>query len=75
MLSLTAVEVLLRDAEHHIAAAEWRIVCQLEHLEQVRRDGASTAAAEAVLDALRRGRDAWDARRSELLGREYRVAV
>ncbi len=71
MLALADDEALLWDAEHHLAAAEWRIICQLEHLEQMRRDGASTAAAEAVLDALRRGRDAWDARRSELLGRVY----
>jgi hypothetical protein len=69
MLVLAADEVLLRDAEHHVAAAEWRIICQLEHLGEMRRAGASTRTAEAVLDALGRGRDAWEARRSEILGK------
>ncbi len=66
-LALVPGDCLLRDAEHHLAAVEWRIICQLEHLEQMQLDGASTRAAEAVLEALRCGRDAWDARRSELL--------
>ena len=65
---------LLRDAEHHVAAGEWRILCQLEHLEQLQRDGVSTRAAEAVLEALTLGRDAWDARRSAILGRMCPVA-
>jgi hypothetical protein len=60
---------LLQDAEHHVAAAEWRITCQLEYLAQLQREGGSTRAAEAVLDALKQGRDAWDARRAEILGR------
>ncbi len=67
MLGLIAAETLLSDAEYHVAVAEWRIVCQLEHLEQMRREGASTWAAEAVLEALKLGRDAWDGRRSEIL--------
>ena len=67
MLALAADEVMLWDAEHQVTEAEWRILCQLEHLEQVRRQGASTRAAEAVLEALRCGRDAWVARRVEIL--------
>ena len=74
-LALAAEERLLRDAEHHLAAAEWRIICQLEHLEQMQLEGASTRAAEAVLEALRCGRDAWDARRSELLDTVSPVAA
>jgi hypothetical protein len=74
MLDRAASEILLRDAEHHIAAAEWRIFCQLEHLEQVTGEGTSTRSAEAVLTALRCGRDAWEARRLEILGRQ-RVKV
>lgn len=74
MLALTADEVLLREAEHHVAAAEWRIMCQLEHLEQMRHEGARTGLAEAVLDALRRGRDAWDVRRSAILSRMHPAA-
>lgn len=69
MLDLASDAAQLWDAEHHLAVAKWRIVCQLEHLEQVRRDGACTQAAEAVLEALRCGRNAWDARRLEILGR------
>ena len=68
MLDLAVGEILLRDAECHLAAAEWRIICQLEHLDQMRRKGVSSRSAEAVLDALRHGRDAWEARRSEILG-------
>ena len=75
MPSLAAEERLLWDAEHHLAAAEWRIICQLEHLEQMRLEGASIRAAEAVLEALTCGRDAWDARRSDLLDKVHPVAA
>jgi hypothetical protein len=74
VLVLAPEEVLLWDAEHNLATAEWRITCQLEHLEQLRREGASTRAAEAVLEALRLGRDAWEARRSEILDSMHPIA-
>ena len=69
MLDLAAGQILLRDAECHLDAAEWRIICQLEHLEQMKREMAGTQSAEAVLEALRCGRDAWQAHRSEIFGR------
>jgi hypothetical protein len=67
-MSPDALRQLLRDAEHHLALTEWRITCQQEHLEDLRCVGASTRAAEAVLEALRFGRDAWERRRRDLLG-------
>ena len=74
-VGVTAEVRLLWDSEHHLASAEWRIMCQLEHLEQMQLEGASTRAAEAVLEALRCGRDAWAARRSALLDTVNPVAV
>ncbi len=67
MLDLSTLEFLLRDAEHYIAAAEWRITCQIEHLDRIAREGKSTLSAEGVLAALKGGRDAWEMRRLEIL--------
>lgn len=74
MLAIAAEEILLQNAEHHVTAAEWRILCQLQQLEQMRRDGVSTRAAEAVLETLRCGRDAWTAHRSKIINRMRPVA-
>ena len=67
MLDFAAEHARLLDAEHHVAVAEWRIICQLERIDQLRLEAASIHAAAAVLKALECGRDAWDVRRSEIL--------
>ncbi len=68
-------EALLWDAEYHVALADWRIVCQLERIERMRSEGASTRSAEEGLQALKLGRDAWDARRLEILSTIHLVTA
>jgi hypothetical protein len=68
-------EPLLWDAEYHVTLADWRIFCQFERIERMRSEGASTRAAEEGLRALKLGRDAWDARRLEILSTIHLVTA